>query len=71
MSPEQKQNFFWIMKFKPDLAVKIIYDNLLEWSTVAAFELGELAINDFSAESQDIFKAFQEHFAKEIAAATQ
>jgi hypothetical protein len=71
MYPAQKQSFLQIMKFKPDLAVKIISDNLLEWNTVAAFELGELAINDFAAESQEIFKAFKEHFSKEMAAVTQ
>ncbi len=70
LPPEQKQAFLRTLKFNPDLATKVIYDNLMDWGTVAAFEIGgsSIAIYDYQGESSELTEHFRQHFAKEMEA---
>jgi hypothetical protein len=70
-SHQEKQNFLRMAKFRPDKAVQIISDNIWRWGTAAMCEIGSFDIFDVDSESREIFAAWQEHFANELAAITE
>lgn len=70
-TPEQKQNFLRMAKFNPDQAVHIISDNLLGWATVFCYQTGiAIIVPNNHEDAQQLFTAYQKHFAVELAAIT-
>ena len=70
-TPEQKQNFLRMLKFKPDQMVKIISDNIIDWGTIFCFTAGTFMTTNLPHDAQELLRAYQEHFAKDLEAITQ
>jgi len=72
---EEKQNFLRMAKFEPDRAVQIISENLADWATVYCSTKGAGVVvanlHTAQADADELFTAYKEHFALELAAITQ
>ena len=67
MDFKDRQDFLRLLKFKPDEVAEIFSSHIRIWATAASFYLKiKFEIHDCRQESQELLKAFQEHFAKEM-----
>jgi hypothetical protein len=70
--PETKHDFLQMLKFSPDKVLQIFSSHIRIWVTQANYYTrAKFEVHDCNQESQEILKAFQEHFAKELAAITK
>ena len=70
-TPEQKQDFLRMLKFKPDQVLKIISENLIDWGTVFSLKTGTLmASYNHHEDAQELLEAYQKYFAAQLATIT-
>lgn len=69
MPEAEKLKFLQALKMYPDAVTQIIARNLLDWATMAGFELETIFFSyDNQGDSAKLTESFQQHFAKELAA---
>jgi uncharacterized protein (DUF2249 family) len=71
MDPKNKQEFLRMLKFAPDQVLHIISDHMPNWQMNHMTTAAEPFYVDFDLDPPELLKAFQEHFAAELATITQ
>jgi hypothetical protein len=71
----KRQDFLRTLKFDPNKVTQWIADNICQWAAYYnlhhKIQTGEKVGVDFHRDPQELLKALQEHFAKEIATITK
>lgn len=75
-TPLQRRAFLRMLKFEPDTVLKIISANIMHWAMDFVMKTGKMLYGydvkaDNQADSQELLKAYQEHFAKELESVTR
>ena len=69
LDEESRRKFLRMLKETPSMVERIISANLSKWAVVAAIEQksGEICfIYDSNGDSDEVFQALKQHFAKEL-----
>ena len=67
MDPKYRPSFLRTLKFQPDKALNIIASNLNEWGLNFCYQTNSILHIFPDQDSRECLRAFQEHFAKELA----
>ena len=72
LGPDAKRDFLRLLKAEPAEVEQVFYDELYKWNAAGGYHLDmSFKVQDRRQEAQELLKAFQEHFAREMAAITQ
>ena len=71
MDPKSKQKFLRMLKFLPNQVLRIISENMPKWQQIHMTTATEPFYVDFELDPPELLKAFQEHFAAELATITE
>lgn len=67
MKPEEKRQFLKLLKENPESLTRMMEAHLLDWATMAAFDLGVILFSYDNGEcAAALVKVFQEHFQEQL-----
>lgn len=67
MTGSTRKKFLCMLKQRPQEITLIIQKNLIEWATIATFQISEMiVINNVAEESAELTEHLQKHFAEDL-----
>jgi hypothetical protein len=70
-TPVEKSTFLRLAKFEPDKVLQILSANLNDWGIVFSIRTRTSLCVNPNQDAQDLFAAYKEHFASDLAAVSK